>query len=301
MFNEYFASIFMSDSDSNSERRDHSHVITIDNVTLSKEEVMTVIMNLDSNKAQGPDNIPARFLKETAMQITPSLCALFNKSPRVGAIPRVWEATDQPLPVTSGVPQVSILGPLLFLLYENHLPNAVTSSNIATFADDTRIFETINSISDGAALQGDLSKLEEGSTNVNLELNVSKCKVMRVTRKHNKIIYPYTARSMYMLHDTIIESTGSERDLGILTSYSLTCRAKHVEYQCAKASNTLGYIRRSPFDIKDIAVRRTLYLTLIRTQLCYGSQIWAPQTVNLSNRETSTTRDRVRLGSTLPL
>ena len=130
----------------------------------------------------------------------------------------------------------------------------MTSSNIATFADDTRIFETINSISDGAALQGDLSKLEEGSTNVNFELNASKCKVMRVTRKPNKIIYQYTARSMYMLHDTIIENTGSERDLGILTSYSLTCRAKHVEYQCAKASNTLGYIRRSPFDTKDIAV-----------------------------------------------
>ena len=78
MFNEYFASIFTSDSDSNSERQDHSQVITIDNIELSEEQVMAVIMNLDSNKAQGPDNIPARLLKETAMQITPSLCALFN-------------------------------------------------------------------------------------------------------------------------------------------------------------------------------------------------------------------------------
>ena len=186
----------------------------------------------------------------------------------------VLGATPKPLPVTSGVPQGSILGPLLFLLYENHLSNAVTNSNIATFADDTKIFKTINSISDAAALQCDLSKFEEGSTNVNLELNASKCKVLRVTRKHNKIIYPYT------LHDTILGSTDSERDLGILTSSSLTW-SKHVEYQCAKASKTLGYIRRSTFDIKDIAVRRTLYLTLVCTQLCYGSQIWAPQTINL--------------------
>ena len=173
----------------------------------------------------------------------------------------VLGATSKPLPVTSGVPQGSILGPLLFLLYENHLSNAVTNSNIATFADHTKIFNTINSISDAAALQCDLSKF--GSTNVNLELNVSKCKVLRVTRKHNKIIYPYT------LHDTILGSTDSERDLGILTSSSLTW-SKHVEYQCAKASKTIGYIRRSTFDIKDIAIRRTLYLTLVRTQLCYG-------------------------------
>ncbi|CAB3996295.1 Hypothetical predicted protein [Paramuricea clavata] len=410
MFNEYFASIFTSDPDSNSERQDHSQVITIDNIALSEEEVMTVIMNLDSNKAQGPDNIPARLLKETAMQITPSLCALFNKSLRVGVLPSVWklanvvpvhkhgektyvenyrpisllsliskvlercifnnikyhvyeqinpcqngfmpgkscitqlievleqigreldrgkqidvlyldmskafdrvshvelihrlrefgfggsvldwfnsyltnryqqttvlEATSKPLPVTLGVPQGSILGSLLFLLYENHLSNAVTNSNIATFADNTKIFKTINSISDAAALQCDLSKFEKGSTNGNLELNASKCKVLRVTRKHNKIIYPYT------LHNTILGSTDSERDLGILTSSSLTW-SKHVEYQYAKASKTLGYIRRSTFDIKDIAVRRTLYLTLVRTQLCYGSQIWAPQIINLIQR-----------------
>jgi hypothetical protein len=99
MFNEYFASIFTSDSDSNSERQDHSQVITIDNIELLEEQVMAVIMNLDSNKAQGPDNIPARLLKETAMQITPSLCALFNKSLRVGVLPSVWKLANYVVPV----------------------------------------------------------------------------------------------------------------------------------------------------------------------------------------------------------
>ena len=46
----------------------------------------------------------------------------------------------------------------------------------------------------------------------------------------------------------------------------------------------LGYVRRSTLDIKTISVRRTLYLSLVRSQLCYGSQVWAPQTINLIKR-----------------
>ncbi len=113
----------------------------------------------------------------------------------------VLGATSRSLPVTSGVPQGSILGPLLFLLYENYLSNAVTKSKIATFADDTEIFRTIYSSFDASLLQNDLSSFEESSTKINLALNVTKCEVLRVTRKQNKIIYPYK------LHDTILEST----------------------------------------------------------------------------------------------
>ncbi len=144
----------------------------------------------------------------------------------------VLGSTSRSLPVTSGVPQGSILGTLLFLLYENHLSNAVTKSKIATFADDTKIFRTIYSSFDASLLQNDLSSFEESSTKINLALNVTKCKVLQVTRKQNKIIYPYK------LHDTILESTDCERDLGVLTSSNLTWR-KHVDLQCTKATRML--------------------------------------------------------------
>ena len=79
----------------------------------------------------------------------------------------IFGTKSKSLPVTSGVSQGSILGPLLFLLYEDHLSNAVRTSNIATFADDTKTFKTINSYSDTLALQADLTSVEESSKNFN--------------------------------------------------------------------------------------------------------------------------------------
>ena len=75
----------------------------------------------------------------------------------------VGGATSRPLAVTSSVPQGSILGPLLFLLYENHLSDSVSNSNIATFAVDTKIFRTVNNMSDALSLQEDLTTFEENS------------------------------------------------------------------------------------------------------------------------------------------
>ena len=67
--------------------------------------------------------------------------------------------TPSPLPVTSGVPQGSILGPMLFLLFVNSLPDAVISGQIAAFSDDTKIFKEITSTRDAEQFQEDLSNL----------------------------------------------------------------------------------------------------------------------------------------------
>ena len=142
----------------------------------------------------------------------------------------VLGAVSRPLPVSSGVPQGSILGPLPFLLYENHLSNDVTNSRIATFADDTKIFKTINSKSDALSLQNDLSNFHESSSSINLELINTKCKVLRVTRRHNKLTYPYK------LNNTILESTDCERDLGVLTSSTLTW-SQQVDYLYVQQSH----------------------------------------------------------------
>ena len=151
----------------------------------------------------------------------------------------------------------------------------MTKSKIATFADDTKIFRTIYFSFDASLLQNDLSSSEENYTKINLALNVTRCKVLRVTRKDNKIIYPYK------LYNTILESTDCERDLAVLTSSNLTW-TKHVDLQCTKATRMLGYVRSSTLDIQSMEVRPMLYLTLVQSQLCYGCQVWAPQSVTMT-------------------
>ena len=71
---------------------------------------------------------------------------------------------------------------MLFLLYVNFLPNAVRSSQIAAFADDTKIFKEITSTRDAEQLQEDLSNLVTWSDSARLNFNDSKCKAQRITR-----------------------------------------------------------------------------------------------------------------------
>jgi hypothetical protein len=117
-------------------------------------------------------------------------------------------ATSRPLAVTSGVQQGNILGPLLFRLCENHLFESVGNSSIATFADDTKIFKTVNNVSDASSLQEDLTNFEDNSSKVNLILNSQKCKVMRITRKHHKIEYPYKLLFWKALFTNVIWECG---------------------------------------------------------------------------------------------
>ena len=98
-----------------------------------------------------------------------------NKQPLEKQVSPFVGETSRAVPVTSGVPQGSILSPSLFLQYENHLSNSITNSKIAAFAN-------------ALVLQNDLTKFEKSSTKINLALNPSKCKVLRVIANATKSI-----------------------------------------------------------------------------------------------------------------
>lgn len=198
---------------------------------------------------------------------------LLNRKQRV----TVLGATSSAKSVLSGVPQGSILGPILFLLYVNDLPDAVEHSKIASFADDTKLFKQIDSTADASLLQSDLSSLENWSTSSGLVFNQEKCKCQRITRKVNAIKQEYT------INNKSLVVTKKEKDLGIWITDTLAW-SEHTHDRCMKTNKMLGFLRRSSMEITDVKIRRTLYLAIVRSALGYASQVWSPQSIELITR-----------------
>jgi hypothetical protein len=90
--------------------------------------------------------------------------------------------TSRSIPVLSGVPQGWILGPLLFLVYVNDLPEKSTTSSVALFADDTKCYHAIRTTDDVKALQRDLDGISQWCRTWRMNLNETKCGVLKVTR-----------------------------------------------------------------------------------------------------------------------
>ena len=111
-------------------------------------------------------------------------------------------------PVTSGVPQGSVLGPLLFLLYINDLPQNI-QSQVRLFPDDTAVYLTVTSSEDANALQADLDTLQEWESTWDMEFNPSKCQVLHITRSRQPL------QSQYTLHGQFLESVDSAKYLGV--------------------------------------------------------------------------------------
>ena len=174
------------------------------------------------------------------------------------------------LPVSSGVPQGSILGPLLFLVYINDLPDAITSCNIFLFADDTKCCQSIKTLSDCSRLQHCVDVLQDWSIKWNLHFNDSKCMLVQFRKPCNTIV-----SHSYKIGDHTIATRDSHRDLGIILQYNLSW-ADHYDHICSKAYKILGLLRRSFFMSHSKATKRKLYISLVRSQLTYCSQLWRP-------------------------
>ena len=175
--------------------------------------------------------------------------------------------TSHTISVTSGVPQGSVLGPILFLLFINDISKD-TSSTIRLFADDTIMYRPIRCEADALALQRDLDRLEKWSRDWQMEFHPDKCKVIHVTRKVKKLSYKYS------IYNTELESVTSVKYLGIEISQDLRWN-KHIESSRAKASQTLGFLQRN-LRISNTSVKTTAYQAYVRPRLEYASNVWDP-------------------------
>ena len=172
--------------------------------------------------------------------------------------------------VLSGVPQGSVLGPLLFVIFINDLDDTVSqlTTILKKFADDTKLGKKVSTDEDRQELQDALDKLCEWADKWGMEFNVSKCKVMHMG--HNNPAFSYTMKGHQL------EKTREEKDIGVTISDNMKPSA-----QCARAARTaqtvLGQITRA-FHYRDRHIFIRLYKQYVRPHLEFSTQAWSPWT-----------------------
>lgn len=168
------------------------------------------------------------------------------------------------VPVLSGVPQGTVLGPLLFLCHINDLPECVKSQT-RLFADDCLLYRPIKHERDHVILQDDLNQLHAWANRWGMRFNGKKCYVLSVQSKSSHF---------YNINNQILQQVPQNPYLGLTFSEDLKWNV-HINNVIKKSNSTLGFLRRNlkhcPKDCK-----KNAYISLVRSQLEYGSIIWDP-------------------------
>ena len=159
--------------------------------------------------------------------------------------------------VVSGIPQGSVLGPLLFLIYINDLPDNVKST-IYMYADDTKVYREINSDTDVQALQEDLRIMSEWSNKWLLKFHPQKCTSIAIGNEN--MVHSYELPSEHGVRQ--IEQVQEIKDIGV-TVESLLSFKQHIYRKIDTANKIIGIIRRS-YKYLDTEMFIPLYKCLIR-------------------------------------
>jgi hypothetical protein len=173
-------------------------------------------------------------------------------------------------PVKSGVPQGSVLGPVLFILYINDMP-LNTRSQMLLYADDAKLYNQISSEDDKKQLQEDINSLHHWSRKWLLNFHPQKCKVMRLGSRTTPT-FCYTMPTYDATED--LQWTKCEKDLGVMIDDSLNFN-QEIQTRAKKANTIVGIIRRSFLHLTEENFK-ILYKSLVRPHLEYAAPVWLP-------------------------
>ena len=197
---------------------------------------------------------------------------------------RVSSSLSSSSPVLSGVPQGSVLGPVLFLIYVANISEHINNFT-SLFADDTKLFSFVLEENSATSLQQDIDTLTHWAERMQMSFNLSKCHVMHLGSKNPQHLYHMYKTShqtkkknsisyKLVFHD--LEEVGTETDLGICVDSNLTF-SDHISAKLSKANKMLQIIKHT-FKHITPEIFKMLYTTLVRPHLEYGTPVWSPHT-----------------------
>ncbi len=203
-------------------------------VTSNKSTQLSTILTMPSTKSRTKLTLKLKYYGTSVPILHWITTFLTNRTQRV----LLDGSSSDTVPVSPGVPQGTVLGPLLFLLYVNDLPLSTLNSSTRLFADDSLLFRAVKTPNDCRLSQKDLDALQRWERTWQKHFRPDKCKLLRFTRAHNPIHHTYT------LHSSDLESVHTRRYLGVHLSTDLKFNT-HIDHISAASNRTLGILRRS--------------------------------------------------------
>ena len=188
--------------------------------------------------------------------------------------------------VLSGVPQGTVLAPLLFLIYINDLPLHV-SNKVRLYADDVILYSHIHSMDDCCILQKDLDSLTQWSHKWQMHFNPRKCEFLRITNKKNHISFNYH------INDCSIQEVTHTKYLGVVLDQHLSWN-DHIKQVASKATKVNAFLHRNLYQCPPL-IKSNIYKAMVRSIMEYSSTVWDPHTLINIDRLESVQRHAARM------